>query len=205
MPRYAFVPFTRQRTKGGVFEFRFQLPEGVFTALAATSVEAKRTITFSLKTRDPLVARSRALRAAADVGEMIAALQSGATVSNWRLEPALYQREGIVGTNAAKTGTGTPPARRRDARAKTNILTMRRVYEEVYLPRRQERKGAPPRRRSRLDIEKAIKRFSAFAGSKAVTEITRQEAERFVRGLDVGSVATVKKTVTCLSSICNAA
>jgi integrase len=54
-------------------------------------------------------------------------------------------------------------------------------------------------------MEKAITRFVASAGDLAVNTITRKDAEKFVRSLKVGSVATMKKTVTCLSTICNAA
>ncbi len=86
-----------------------------------------------------------------------------------------------------------------------NFTTLRWVYETVYLPRREERKGAVPRRRSRLDQEKAITRFVEMIGDKPIATITRGDAERFVRGLRVGSTATVKKTVTSLSTICNSA
>ncbi|WP_108049629.1 DUF6538 domain-containing protein [Bosea sp. 124] len=203
MPRLGLVPFSRQGTRGGVFGFRLQLPADVFQALVAADVGgARRTVTFSLKTRDPLVARSRALRAAADVGEMIAAVRSG-TVPLWQFDPAAYRESRIIvpvtgqkqsGSKQVSPTTSTPDG-----------MTLRRVYQEVYLPRRQERKGAVPRRRSRLDMEKAITRFVASAGDLAVNTITRQDAEKFVRGLKVGSVATTKKTVTCLSTICNAA
>ncbi|MDH8112646.1 hypothetical protein QIG11_27655, partial [Klebsiella pneumoniae] len=71
-----------------------------------------------------------------------------------------------------------PLISKRKAEAKQIVgMTMRKVYEEVYLPRRQERKGAPPRRRSRLDMEKAITRFVASAGDIPITNITRQVAE----------------------------
>ena len=202
MPRFGLVPFTRQWVKGGVFGFRLQLPGDVFERLVEVGTAgARRTVTFSLKTRDPSIARSRALRAAADVGDMIVAVRSGATVP-WRFHPATYQHErgtfSLVTLEpiVSKRKTVTNPA---------NMMTLLRVYEEVYLPRRQERKGALPRRRSRLDMEKAITRFVASAGDIAIASITRQIAEQFVRSLKVGSAATVKKTTTCLSSICNAA
>lgn len=200
MPRFGLVPFTRLGVKGGTFRFRLQLPADVFEALAAGPAGARRTVTFSLKTRDPLTARSRALRAAADVGDMIVAVRSGLN-SPWRLDPAAYQQDGGAAlplrSQAAVVSTETAKSKK--------LMTLRRVYEEVYLPRRQERKGVPPRRRSRLDMEKAITRFAASAGDLAIGSITKKVAEQFVRSLRLGSVATVKKTVTCLSTICNAA
>ncbi|PZR73984.1 MAG: hypothetical protein DI537_46235 [Stutzerimonas stutzeri] len=199
MPRFGLVPFTRQWTRGGVFGFRLQLPEDVFERLiAAETVGVRRTVTFSLKTRDPMTARSRALRAAADVGDMIVAVRSGLNVP-WRVDPAAYQQDrgATLPSQPAVVSTETAKSRK--------LMTLRRVYEEVYLPRRQERKGVPPRRRSRLDMEKAITRFAAFAGDLVISSITKKVAEQFVRSLKLGSVATVKKTVTCLSTICNAA
>lgn len=202
MPKYALVPFTRQWTKGGVFGFRLQLPGDVYERLVDVGTAgARRTVTFSLKTRDPHVARTRALRAAADVGDMIVAVRSGATPP-WTFDPAVYLNE-----RGSVTSMGTVPlVSKSKAKAQQNAgMTMLRVYEEVYLPRRRERKGALPRRRSRLDMEKAITRFVASAGDIPITSITRQVAERFVRSVKVGSPATMKKTTTCLSSICNAA
>jgi integrase len=202
MPRYALVPYSRQWTKGGVFGFRLQLPGDVYERLIDVGTAgARRSVTFSLKTRDPQVARSRALRAAADVGDMIVAVRSGATPP-WTFDPAayLYERGSVTSMRPE------PLISKRKAEAKQIVgMTMRKVYEEVYLPRRQERKGAPPRRRSRLDMEKAITRFVASAGDIPITNITRQVAEQFVRSVKVGSAATMKKTTTCLSSICNAA
>lgn len=196
------VPFTRQWTKGGVFGFRLQLPEDVYERLVDVgTMGARRTVTFSLKTRDPLVARSRALRAAADVGDLIVSVRSGATPP-WSFDPAVYlgERGRVVSIRPE------PSTLKRKAEAKQVAgMTMRRVYDEVYLPRRQERKGALPRRRSRLDMEKAITRFVASAGDIPITSITRQVAEQFVRSVKLGSAATMKKTTTCLSSICNAA
>lgn len=201
MPKYALVPFTRQWTKGGVFGFRLQLPSDVYERLVDVGTAgARRSVTFSLKTRDPQVARSRALRAAADVGDMIVAVRSGATPP-WTFDPAAYLHErGVISIGAV------PLVSKGKAKAQQNAgMTMLKVYEEVYLPRRRERKGALPRRRSRLDMEKAITRFVASAGDIPITSITRQVAEQFVRSVKVGSPATMKKTTTCLSSICNAA
>lgn len=210
MPRYALVPFTRQAVRGGVFRFRLQLPDDVVARLEALGVpDVKRTVTFSLKTRDPLAARSRALRAAADLGDLIREVRGGASFSAWYFDPSPYQRDAIVHPSAGPERVVAAQPAGGDAEhktpARTKAMTLRRAYEEVYLPRRSERKGAPPRRRSRLDIEKAITRFEAQIGDKAITAITRQDAERFVRGLRVGSVATLKKTVTGLATICNAA
>ncbi|BCB19205.1 DUF6538 domain-containing protein [Bosea sp. ANAM02] len=202
MARLGLVPFTRQWTRGGVFGFRFQLPADVFEALvAAGTAGTRRSVTFSLKTRDPLTARSRALRAAADVGDMISAVRAG-TIPRWQFDPAAYRQDRIV---IPATGRKQSIAQQVGPAASKKGMTLRRVYKEVYLPRRQERKGAVPRRRSRLDMEKAITRFVASAGDLAVNTITRRDAEKFVRSLKVGSVATMKKTVTCLSTICNAA
>lgn len=200
MPRYALVPYSRQWTKGGVFGFRLQLPEDVYERLVDVGTAgARRTVTFSLRTRDPLVARSRALRAAADVGDMIVAVRSGATPP-WTFDPAVYLNE-----RGSVTSMGTVPLVSKSKAKLAAGMTMLRVYEEVYLPRRRERKGALPRRRSRLDMEKAITRFVASAGDIPITGITRQVAEQFVRSVKLGSPATMKKTTTCLSSICNAA
>jgi len=158
MPRYALVPYSRQWTKGGVFGFRLQLPGDVYERLIDVGTAgARRSVTFSLKTRDPQAARSRALRAAADVGDMIVAVRSGATPP-WTFDPAayLYERGSVTSMRPE------PLISKRKAEAKQIVgMTMRKVYEEVYLPRRQERKGAPPRRRSRLDMEKAITCVSA--------------------------------------------
>ncbi len=83
--------------KGGVFGFRLQLPEmSVAELIAIGAPSVKRTIAFSLKTRDPLAARSRALRAAADVGDLVVAVRSGNLPSSWPFDPAPYQRDGIV-------------------------------------------------------------------------------------------------------------
>jgi len=206
MPRYAYVPFTRRRSKGGVFLFKYELPQDVFERLVAAGTPGvKRTVLFSLKTCDTLAARSRALRAAADLGDIVAAVRSGTIIVEWKFEPTRYQRDGSGVPSVIVEPVVNKRAARRAVQVQPGAMTLRRVYERVYLPRRSERKGAPPRRRSRLDIEKAISRFDAFAGKKSIKEITRQEAERFVRSLDVGSVATVKKTATCLSVICNAA
>jgi len=205
MPRFGLVPFTKQDVKGGIFRFRLQLPDDVFERLVATGTAGvRRTVTFSLRTRDPMAARSRALRAAADVGDMIVAVRAGA-ISPRRLDPAAYQRDGIVvpnvgsrkpfPSNGAGAGTAKPK----------NAMTLSRVYAEVYLPRREDRKGAPPRRRARLDMEKAIALFVASAGDLAITSISRKEAEKFVRGLEVGSIGTKKKIVIALSTVCNAA
>jgi len=208
MPRYSFVPFTRQRKKGGVFLFRYELPADVFSALAGIEFEKlRRTVIFSLKTRDGLAARSRALRAAADLGDLVAAVRSGKSIKEWQIDPSRYQRDGV---RASADPVKIIPEPRLNARPEpvdetAKVLTLSTVYTDCYLPRRQERKGAPPRRRSRLDMEKAITRFTAFAGNKAIMEVTRQDAETFVRTVDVGSVATLKKTITCLSTICNAA
>ena len=206
MGRFGLVPFTRCSVKGGIFRFRLQLPADVFARLAAAEVtHARRTIAFSLKTRDPLTARSRALRAAADVSDMIVAVRAGAT-SPRRLDPAMYQRDGIVVPNVGSRkqipsiGAGADAAK-----PKKNAMTLSRVYKEVYLPRREDRKGAPPRRRARLDMEKAIALFVASAGDLAITNISRKEAEKFVRGLEVGSIGTKKKIVIALSTVCNAA
>lgn len=203
MPRYGLVPFTKLGVKGGIFRFRLQLPIDVFEALvAAGTAGARRTVTFSLKTRDPLAARSRALRAAADVADMISAVRSG-TIPPWTFDPAMYRQKQIIVASADRKPVTSTPAGL--ASTPSKAMTLRRVYEEVYLPRRQERKGVPPRRRSRLDMEKAITRFAASAGDLAITNITKKTAEQFVRSLKLGSVATVKKTTTCLSTICNAA
>ena len=202
MPKYALVPFTRQWTKGGVFGFRLQLPGDVYERLVDVGTAgARRTVTFSLKTRDPQIARSRALRAAADVGDMIVAVRAGATPP-WTFDPTAYLNE-----RGGVTSMGTVPLLSKGkVKAQQNVgMTMLKVYEEVYLPRRKERKGALPRRRSRLDMEKAITRFVASAGDIPVASITRQVAEQFVRSVKLGSPATMKKTTTCLSSICNAA
>lgn len=194
------MPYSRQWTKGGVFGFRLQLPEDVYERLVDVGTAgARRTVTFSLRTRDPLVARSRALRAAADVGDMIVAVRSGATPP-WTFDPAVYLNE-----RGSVTSMGTVPLVSKSKAKLAAGMTMLRVYEEVYLPRRRERKGALPRRRSRLDMEKAITRFVASAGDIPITGITRQVAEQFVRSVKLGSPATMKKTTTCLSSICNAA
>ncbi len=209
MPRSRLVPYTRQWVKGGVFGFRLQLPEDVVAGLIAIGAPSvKRTIAFSLKTRDPLAARSRALRAAADVGDLVVAVRSGNLPSSWPFDPTPYQRDGIVIRSVGQERLAV--TRRADPDASTNApatnsTTLHRVFETVYLPRRQERKGAVPRRRSRLDQEKAITRFVEMIGDKPIASITRGDAERFVRGLRVGSTATVKKTVNCLSTICNAA
>ena len=206
MGRFGLVPFTRCSVTGGVFRFRLQLPADVFARLAsAEGAHARRTVTFSLKTRDPLTARSRALRAAADVTDMIAAVRSGAT-SPRLLDPAVYQRDGIVVPNVVSRKQ--PPSNRAGASAaksKKNAMTLHRVYKEVYLPRREDRKGAPPRRRARLDMEKAIALFVASSSDLAITNISRKEAEKFVRGLEVGSIGTKRKLVIALSTICNAA
>ncbi|MCT4495652.1 DUF6538 domain-containing protein [Bosea minatitlanensis] len=67
MPRFGLVPFTKQDVKGGIFRFRLQLPDDVFERLVATGTAGvRRTVTFSLRTRDPMAARSRALRASAE-------------------------------------------------------------------------------------------------------------------------------------------
>jgi integrase len=207
MPRYSFVPFSRQWSKGGTFSFRLQLPEDVFTTMVASGTRnVRRTVTFSLKTRDPVVARSRALRAAADVGDLIAAVRSGRAIEKFGFETSLYQRDGFALSHSVAAPSIRNPERKPDAgRPSAKMMTLRRAYEEVYLPRRSERKGALPRRRSRLDIEKAITRFTAMLGDKPIANITRQDAERFVRDVSVGSVATKKKTITSLSMICNAA
>ncbi len=201
MPRFGLVPFTRLGVKGGTFRFRLQLPADVFEALvAAGTAGARRTVTFSLKTRDPMTARGRALRAAADVGDMIVAVRAGLNIP-WQLDPAAYQQD----RGAALPLRSQPAVVSTETAKSKKLMTLRRVYEEVYLPRRQERKGVPPRRRSRLDMEKAITRFAASTGDIAIGSITKKMAEQFVRSLKLGSVATVKKTVTCLSTICNAA
>lgn len=202
MPKYALVPYSRQWTKGGVFGFRLQLPGDVYERLVDVGTAgARRTVTFSLRTRDPQVARSRALRAAADVGDMIVAVRSGATPP-WTFDPTTY----LYGRGSVTSLRPETLVSKGKAKAQQNVgMTMLRVYEEVYLPRRRERKGALPRRRSRLDMEKAITRFVASAGDIPITSITRQVAEQFVRSVKVGSPATMKKTTTCLSSICNAA
>lgn len=205
MPRFGLVPFTKQDVKGGIFRFRLQLPDDVFERLDATGTAGvRRTVTFSLRTRDPMAARSRALRAAADVSDMIVAVRAGAT-SPRRLDPAAYQRDG-----AAPPGIGGRrqiPSNGAGARAAKpkKVMTLRRVYEDVYLPRREDRKGVPPRRRARLDTEKAIALFVASAGDLAITSISRKVAEKFVRGLEVGSIGTKKKLVIALSTVCNAA
>ncbi len=206
MPRYAAVPYTRQWTKGGVFGFRFDIPQDVFaTLLAAGSSTPKRTVSFSLRTRDPMAARSRALRAAADVADMIAAVRSGGPIPDWRLDPTAYQRDRIVLPSVEPAvSRGKRRVAPNGAATSTKGMTLRRAYEEVYLPRRAERKGAPPRRRSRLDMAKAITRFVTSIGDKAITNITRQDAERFARGL-TRSAATKKKMINSLSTICNAA
>ena len=202
MPKYALVPFTRQWTKGGVFGFRLQLPGDVYERLVDVGTAgARRTVTFSLRTRDPQVARSRALRAAADVGDMIVAVRAGATPP-WTFDPTVYLNERGSMTSM---GTVTLLSKGKAKAQQSAGMTMLKVYEEVYLPRRKERKGALPRRRSRLDMEKAITRFVASAGDIPVASITRQVAEQFVRSVKLGSPATMKKTTTCLSSICNAA
>ncbi|KMO17518.1 hypothetical protein QR78_17290 [Methylobacterium indicum] len=210
MPRYALVPFTRQAVKGGVFRFRLQLPDDVVVRLEALDVPSvKRTVTFSLKTRDPLAARSRALRAAADLGDLIREVRGGASFSAWIFDPSPYQRDTIVRPSAGPERVVAAQPAADDAERKTPArnaaMTLRRAYEEVYLPRRSERKGALPRRRSRLDIEKAISRFEVQIGDKAITAITRQDGERFARGLRVGSVATLKKALGAFATICNAA
>ena len=208
MPRYSYIPFTRQRKKGGVFLFRYEWPADVFAVLRGNGLPTvRRTVIFSLKTRDGLAARNRALRAAADLGDLVASVRAGKSINEWRLDPSRYQQDG---SQACADHVKTIPKPRRDPRPEpveptAKVLTLSTVYTDCYLPRRQERKGSPPRRRSRLDMEKAITRFTAFAGNKAIMDITRQDAEAFVRTVDVGSVATLKKTITCLSTICNAA
>ncbi|RYG11668.1 MAG: hypothetical protein EON92_10010, partial [Burkholderiales bacterium] len=126
------VPFSKQRAKGGVFGFRHQLPVDVFDRLVEVGTPGvRRTVTFSLRTRDPEVARSRALRAAADVGDMIAAVRSGATPP-WAFDPAAYLHErGSVPPMRPEPLTSKPKA---DAKLAAG-MTMRRVYDEVYLPR----------------------------------------------------------------------
>ena len=205
MPRFGLVPFTKQDVKGGIFRFRLQLPDDVFERLIATGTAGvRRTVTFSLRTRDPMAARSRALRAAADVNDMISAVRSGTTLPR-RLDPAVYQRDGIVIPNVgSRKQIPSNGAGARAAKPK-KVMTLRRVYEDVYLPRREDRKGAPPRRRARLDTEKAIALFVASAGDLAITSISRKVAEKFVRGLEVGSIGTKKKLVIALSTVCNAA
>lgn len=209
MPRYSLVPYTRQRKRGGTFTFKYEIPADVFSKISSLSSERpRRTVVFSLKTRDGSSARSRALRAAADIGELVAAVRAGTPIKEWRIDPARYQRDGA---QAFPDRGQAPPKARRDRRSEPAAKpgktgpTLSTVYTDCYLPRRQERKGAPPRRRSRLDMEKAIARFTAYAGDKPITEISRKDAEGFVRTVEVGSVATLKKTVTCLSTICNAA
>ncbi|CAM5768884.1 hypothetical protein [Bosea minatitlanensis] len=51
----------------------------------------------------------------------------------------------------------------------------------------------------------AIALFVASAGDLAITSISRKEAEKFVRGLEMGSIGTKKKLVIALSTVCNAA
>lgn len=206
MPKFSLVPFTRLRAKGSTFAFKFAVPPDVYARLVAAGLPGiTRTIVFSLRTRDPAVARSRALRAAADVGDLIAKVRSGAEIAGWKVDPSRYLRDDEVVVLPEVPVRKRSRRREPAPRAQDGTTTLREAYETIYLPRRRERKGAPPRRRSRLDIEKAIERFSTFAGDKAITAITRQDAEAFVRTVDVGSVATLKKTVTCLSAICNAA
>jgi hypothetical protein len=250
LPRYSSVPFTRLRAKGGVYQFRYQLPVDVAAHVVGSFA---RTVIFSLGSRDPLVARSRALRAAADIGDIIAAVRAGRPIPHWPLDPARYQRDHLQSSDDAsldrhgrslhgadhRSPERLPQRRRaspdrlrashddlperlqpsqdrpaRERRGKRQAqrggraskgMTLLTVYNEVYLPRREERKGAPPRRRSRLDMELSIKRFVELAGNKDITEITKKDAEQFVRGLEVGSVATKRKAITCLSTICNSA
>ncbi len=203
MPRFGLVPFTKQDVKGGIFRFRLQLPDDVFERLVATgTASVRRTVTFSLRTRDPMAARSRALRAAADVSDMIVAVRAGATSPRWP-DPTVYQRDGIVLPSSGHKPVA--PKRVRSSAKPQKTMTLRRTYEEVYLPRRTDRKGQPPRRRARLDMEKAIALFVASAGDLAITSISRKEAEKFVRGLEMGSIGTKKKLVIALSTVCNAA
>jgi hypothetical protein len=83
--------------------------------------------------------------------------------------------------------------------------TLSWVYENVYLPRRTERKGAPPRRRSRLDLEAGIERFVALVGDKDIRDVSRRDAEQFVGSLNLPSVGTTKKAIGVLSTLFNSA
>ena len=205
MGRFGLVPFTRCSVKGGIFRFRLQLPADVFARLAAAEVaNARRTVSFSLKTRDPLTARSRALRAAADVSDMISAIRSG-SIPSWQFAPTMYQQDRIIVPSSGQKPVVSKRAGAGVAKPQKNAMTLHRVYKEVYLPRREDRKGAPPRRRARLDMEKAIALFVASSNDLAITSISRKEAEKFVRGLEVGSIGTKKKIVIALSTVCNAA
>jgi hypothetical protein len=215
MPRYSSVPFTRQRTKGGAFVFKFVLPEDVFAQLTRMLTKpVSRTVIFTLKTNVPLAARSRALRAAADIGDIISAVRAGRSIPHWPLDPTRYQRDHLQSSGngsldrLGRSGDGADPRspdrlpqRRRPSpkrpRASHDDLTERlqpsqdrparerqgkrggraskgltllTVYHDVYLPRREERKGAPPRRRSRLDMELSIKRFVENVGKHFLVE-----------------------------------
>jgi hypothetical protein len=196
LPRYSSVPFTRLRAKGGVYQFRYQLPVDVAAHVVGSFA---RTVIFSLGSRDPLVARSRALRAAADINDIIAAVRAGTTIPHWPLDPAHYQRDHLQSLangsldRLGRSGDGAEqrspdrhherlrasperprasqddlperlkPSQERPARERrgkrqaqrdgrgSKGMTLLTVYNDVYLPRREERKGAPPRRRTRLD------------------------------------------------------
>ncbi len=56
-----------------------------------------------------------------------------------------------------------------------------------------------------MDLEAAIRRCVAIIGDKEVQDISRKDAEYFVRTLDLPSIGTRKKVIGVLSTICNAA
>ncbi len=211
MPRHSSLPFTRQRAKGGTFTFKFQLPSDVVDALCSCSTDPPpRSVVFSLKTRDPVVAKPRALQAAAHVIRLVARVreQGGAV---WQQPNARdFQSDGVclarseltsVDRTPAVTKAREPAARRR----KLGEIGLMEAYKDIYLPRRRERHGEPPRRRSQLEWELSITRFINIMGDRPITAITRTDAETFARSLDMPSPATRKKCINALASICNAA
>lgn len=217
MPRYTSLPFTRQRTKGGTFLFRFQLPADVFDALVlAGHAEVPRTLLMTLRTTDPTAARGRALKAAANAFEIVRAVRAGDVESAAALLAQRRSRDGSLHNcgveqiqhpsngQGTSTGTGTGHASGKKRRSGPQ-QTLSWVYENVYLPRRTERKGAPPRRRSRLDLEAGIDRFVALVGDKDIRDVSRRDAEQFVGSLNLPSVGTTKKAIGVLSTLFNCA
>lgn len=224
LPRYSSVPFTRVRARAGRFQFRYELPPDVHAALSKGATQVPKTIIFSLKTRDPLAARSRALRAAADIAEIVAAVRSGAPVRAWWINPARYQcdafqavlddqadrlqrfADGLRNRASQPSGHGPDerlgasrvddperpkpshdrPARERQGKRQgqrggraSKGMTLLTVYNDVYLPRREERKGAPPRRRvwhhERLRLSLSDRSSSIGKRVRLVTEASASE------------------------------
>lgn len=217
MPRYSPLPFTRQRTKGGTFLFRFQLPADVHDALLqAGRADVPRTLLMSLRTTDAAVARGRALKAAANAVEIVRAVREGDVDTAAVLIAGRRSQDGSLDirhvgqperstdshVNATRSGNGHSAGKKRHTGPRQTLLW---VYENVYLPRRTERKGAPPRRRSRLDLEAGIERFVALVGDKDIRDVSRRDAEQFVGSLNLPSVGTRKKAIGVLSTLFNCA